>query len=474
MLLHRFKVFRLLFVVTTFLIHVFLPKKTLAKDSRDEDIFGSSAQESASPPAPVPTPVKSSENTSKAQTSLEDRLQVGGRLELKYTAFEKEGVNPGKGDFQQLSRGDLYFDGRPPNLKENYRGFLRLRFSESHSESAGQVPTQQVSTEVDELWIKGDVSQKFFLTLGRQHLKWGSGRLWNPTDFTASVARDPFASFDARLGQDLFKIHWPWEKGGHNFYMIIDSSRVRRSDDLRLLLRGEISLGSSAELALSLRKSREGPDQLGIDWSGALGPLDLYVESAFHKRNPMVFYTGQIDPQTLEVPVPGKKDHKTLRQTVVGLQYGVKYLDDDTLTAVLEYFDNELGYEARDLELYALVRGGGTPITVGRRYAGLLLNLPSPGSWNDLSLLGSAIKNLSDQTALAQVTTTYAVFGGLSIQGTVSRCFGDVGSLCFRVPESFKSLAADPRLGPQDRELLGRLPTQRTLTVFSLGVTMEI
>jgi hypothetical protein len=249
---------------------------------------------------------------------------------------------------------------------------------------------------------------------------------------------------------------------------------VRRTDDLRLLLRGEFSIGSSGEFALSLRKSREGPDQIGVDWSGALGPLDLYVESAFQKRNPMVFYTGQIDPQTLEVPVPGKKDRKVLKQTVVGLQYGIKYLDDDTLTAVIEYFDNELGYEERDLELYAMVRGGGSPLTVARRYAGVLLRLPSPGSWNDLSLMGSAIKNLADQTALAQGTATYAVFGGLSLQGTASRCFGDVGSLCFRVPESFKTLAADPRLGPQDRELLGRLPTQRTLTVFSLGMTMEI
>ena len=53
---------------------------------------------------------------------------------------------------------------------------------------------------LDQAWLAFDIAHTVFLTVGRQHVKWGVGALSTPTDFLASAPRDPLALFDARLG----------------------------------------------------------------------------------------------------------------------------------------------------------------------------------------------------------------------------------------------------------------------------------
>jgi hypothetical protein len=477
------------------------PSQLRAETDRDQEIFGESSS-LAPPVSPEKSPGKSqpnpllpaADNPSQQESgAFSQNLQIGGRLDWGMSMIEKEGTARTKGDFRQLKRADIYLDSR---LDENrnssrglrgLRGFFRLRFIEE-SPPSGRGSTDSTPTEVtpktliDEFWFKSDWRRTVFFTLGRQHLKWGSGRLWNPTDFTARESRDPFALFDARLGQDLIKAHIPFEESGHNLYFVLDNNQTQRTDDVAFLTRGEFSLGESAELALSLKKSRRGPDQLGLDWSGAIGPFDIYTETAFSRRSPKVIYQGQIGPDdsegtpegTFQVPLGRPENGRTFRQSVVGFQYVFKYRDGDTINGTLEYFDNELGYNTRDLELYALARGGENPLTVGRRALGLFIQAPSPGSFNDLNLSLSGIKNLIDSTATARLSATYSVFKEFSIQSYVNRCFGDYGALCFRIPEKFKSLSADTRISAEDRSILQQLPSQRTLTVVGVNLIMDI
>ncbi len=136
---------------------------------------------------------------------------------------------------------------------KDMRAFLRARFEELTPPRTAPAPAAVaklacgscVDSKLDELCFKWDWGDQLFMTYGKQHLKWGSGRLWNPTDFSAREVRDPFALFDRRLGQEILKIHFPQEKQGHNYYAVLKFDDMSRNDDLALALRSEFSVGES-------------------------------------------------------------------------------------------------------------------------------------------------------------------------------------------------------------------------------------
>jgi hypothetical protein len=189
---------------------------------------------------------------------------------------------------------------------------------------------QSLTTQLDQLWLKWDAYRRVFFTLGRQRIKWGSGRFWNPTDFLNAQRLDSVAILDTRLGATLLKVHVPVESLGWNFYAIANLSGAERPDDAGAAVRGEFVLGP-AELALSAQL-RGGPYaqvsplvtsvaasaqtavpatqvaqnvglnspvastprqlQLGIDLSAGVGPLDLRVESALTHGSRLMWATG--------------------------------------------------------------------------------------------------------------------------------------------------------------------------------------
>ena len=55
---------------------------------------------------------------------------------------------------------------------------------------------------LDQLWVNFDVGGRVFVTAGKQHVKWGVGKFWNPTDYLQPVTRNPLAVFDERVGDD--------------------------------------------------------------------------------------------------------------------------------------------------------------------------------------------------------------------------------------------------------------------------------
>jgi hypothetical protein len=71
---------------------------------------------------------------------------------------------------------------------------------------------------LDQLWVNFDVDRRIFVTAGKQHVKWGVGKFWNPTDYLHPVPRNPLAVFDERVGTMMVKLHAPWEALGWNAY----------------------------------------------------------------------------------------------------------------------------------------------------------------------------------------------------------------------------------------------------------------
>lgn len=457
-------------MLASFLVATLASTATVhAQDARDDEIFGAAA--AGSPPAATPsTPAASAPAHTPATTSnatidgkLGDSLQVGGRLEMRATASKVEDSKVGDGPLEQLKQADLYFDSRP---NANVRAFLRARFSE-------QTSVKGVEQALDELWIKADWQRAVFFTVGKQHVKWGSGHTWNPTDFTASQSKDPFELFDRRLGQTMVKIHIPDEKRAFNYYALAQVADAKRNDDVGGALRGEFAFLGSGELALSFAAQRSQPTRAGIDVSTALGPIDAYVEAAASRRQTRTFYKGTLDPKNGQLPTAYQDDRKTFSQVVGGITKTWKYNDDDNATFGGEYFQNGLGYDDRDLAIYSLVNGQSPALYTGRRYASVFATLPSPGSWNDSAFYLSALRNLSDKSAQARLTATWTFYKEATLDLFVSRCFGDYGELCFRVPDTYQSLAQSPLIPTEQQKIIANLPTKRTIATAGAGFTMS-
>lgn len=455
--------------------------QALAQVQTEDEIFGGQApeekKEEKGKEAEVSKPSASAE-------ALMDKLQIGGRLEIRSSSSKVEDQRFAKGPYNQNKTADIYFDTRPNN---DVRVFFRTRFYEANtrtSEDGSNPPTadtpsptdtrgvEVISQSIDELWFKWDIEDTLFVTAGKQHVKWGRGRFWNPTDFTAQTPKDPFALFDRRLGQELLKLHLPFEKEGHNLYAIFQFDDAQRNDDIGVALRGEFAFGSSGEAALTFQNRRGSPLRLGADLGTGLGSFDLNLEAAFSKRNPRTFYKGDFDVDTLTYPEPYQKRDKWYSQYVANLEYAFKYNDDDSIMMGVEGFWNELGYEDRLLEFYSLVNGQSQILYSGKRYVGAYVNLPMPGSWNETNFYLNGIQNLSDGTALLRMTGTWTLYKQITLEAYVSGCFGKYGELCFKVPDEIVNSPNYLQLPEETRVVIGALP--RKYTTFVTGVALSM
>jgi hypothetical protein len=223
---------------------------------------------------------------------------------------------------------------------------------------------------------------------------------------------------------------------------------------------------------VTFQTRQDSPIRYGLDVSSGLGPIDVYAEAALTKRQSRDFYEGDLDPVAGSLPTVTDREDDTFTQGVAGVQYSLKYNDDDSVNVGAEYFDNGLGYDDRTLQLYSLIMGESSPLYAGRRYAGAFLRAPTPGSWNETSFFVNALRNLSDQSTVARLTATWLVHKDATFEAFVSQCFGDYGEFCFRIPDKFVALAASPALTPEQKQTLLGLPTKRTKTTAGVAMSM--
>lgn len=412
-----------------------------------------------------------------ADSELIDKMQIGGRLELRANAGKVDDQRFQESPYTQSKTADLYFDTRP---NKDTRAFFRLRFYEDNS-TTDQSQSVLTSTEkndnatirnsIDELWVKWDIDDTLFVTAGKQHVKWGRGRFWNPTDFTAIEAKDPFSLFDRRLGQEMIRLHLPFEKEGHNFYAIAQFDDTQRNDDVGLALRAEFDIGQSGETAFSFQSKRGRPVKAGADFGMGFGNFDLNLETAFLTRDTSPRYRGDLDLQASVFPTTHYNDKKVYNQSVANVEYVWKYNDDDNMTLGLEGFWNEMGYDDRVLEFYSLIQGQSKVLYAGKQYVATYARLASPGNWNDSAFIINGVQNISDQTALVRLTATYTFYKQITAEAYVSRCLGEYGELCFRVPDTIVDGIAT--LPPNLQALLTTLPTKTTRTIFGGSLYMN-
>ncbi|MBI2373137.1 MAG: hypothetical protein HYV07_03980 [Deltaproteobacteria bacterium] len=389
------------------------------KDSRDADVFGSGSDSASMTSSTSEMPVEpelggdSSERIFSRLDETNDRLQIGGRMYLRLDLAASEGTPALEQALSSPSLFDLYLDARPSERLRGYvRGRLRYDFTAREDEAPNPLTGRArvpVSAALDQLYAKFDVGQVLFVTLGKQAVRFGTGRFWNPTDFLNQQRLDPLAVFDERLGVGLLKLHAPIESLGWNLYAIGSFEGATSLEQLGGAVRAEVLL-EQTELSVSVAARKGQPIVLGFDVSSGVWLFDLKAELALLHDVRAKHWKGAFIVGASDAVFPEEVDRSDdwIPQLVLGAEVSLKYSDEDNLTLGAEYFYNDAGYSSSSLYPWLGVRqvGFGEPIQylyLGLHYAAAYFLLMGPGSWNDTTVIGSSIANLSDMSALLRL-----------------------------------------------------------------------
>jgi len=410
-------------------------------DERDSAFFGGDDVIDAS--APKDQPVTSDElqeegrllsgdEIERRMGLRENKLDVGGSLFLRMNyAASSEGI-PETFPVDSPNLLDLYLDARP---NDRLRAFVRARvthyFDETERVSALGVPAERGTRgALDQLWLKFDVERTVFVTAGRQSIRWGVGRFWNPTDFVNVARRDPLAVLDERLGVSLLKLHLPVEASGWNFYGIANVENASSPDEIGGALRVEKLIGTT-EISFSTAARKDQPFLVGADVSFPLGVLDLRAEVALSHGDERLFFRGPVGLTPPRPPVAFTRENEWIPQAVVGAEVAIAYSEEDSLSVGAEYFYNGAGYDDTDLYPWLFLSGNFSPLYLGKHYAALYASAAAPGSWNDTTLIASLLSNVSDGSFLSRFDYRVRLLTFLDVNAFVAWHFGSRGEMHF-------------------------------------------
>ncbi|HZH79221.1 MAG TPA: hypothetical protein VEY88_24555 [Archangium sp.] len=446
------------------------------------------ASEPEAPAAPVASGSASTEQDRDAQAldgpaatnafdteeATEDPLKIGGRFYLRALTQGNEGVSFGNTTFSSPMLVDGYLDARP---SDRLRGFVlgRLTFDPTRRAGSGNFLSADPMTNavaeprvlLDQAWLRFDLNRTLFFTAGKQHVKWGTSRFWNPTDFLSPQRRDPLALFDARTGATMLKVHVPWEARGWNFYAIGLLDNAGPASTLGRVggaARAEVVLGQT-ELGLDAVLQRGRKPRFGLDFSSALGPLDVYGEFALSKGSDVPHFrlpegvsltdllgqlqggNGGMPPDLGALPIERYFPDGYMPQASGGATWTFAWSENDTATVGVEYFFNSLGYPTSLVYPYLILQGQFQPFFIGQHYAALYAVVAGPGSWDNTNFILSNLGNLSDRSFTTRLDMTHRALRFLSVEAFVAASYGQKGGE-FRFALDLPALSMGPQQLP--------------------------
>ena len=451
------------------------PSLTQASEevNRDEAIFG----EAAATDETLEEALESSLEARNRQTT------VGGQLYSRVSYSLNKEDSALNSPINSPSLADIYLDSRP---NDHLRGYMRGRFHYTFSfqdtnAASPWGPASQSDFSLDQLWFKFNIAERVYVTFGKQPLRWGSGRFWNPTDFVNSQTRDPLAFVDERTGLGLLKLHLPLEDLGWNFYAIINGDGAQSPNEAGFALRGEF-LFQTTEISISAADRKGGPEQLGLDISTGVGPFDLHLETAAHRRTPTLFFKGSSEapigyPVFGYDPIPELTSRdEWLYQAVAGIEFGINYSDEDTLYIGAEFFYNQMGYQNPELFTWLAATGSFRPLYLGEQYASLYLALPNPGQLKHSSVTLSGLANLSFDSYITRLDYRVRALTFLDFFMGVTGYFGKSSDLRFAanvdgrpLSESEESLV---KSGLQNRTVLNDDDINSIIAIMNQGLSI--
>ncbi|MEN9786130.1 MAG: hypothetical protein RLZZ299_1394 [Pseudomonadota bacterium] len=417
-------------------------------ESRDEDaMFGGTTAPAESTPDPAVAPPESLPGLPAGPSeaaigavlaAADDRLVFGGRMYLRSNVAVPEDAEPENVRLDSPNLLDMFADARPNDTLRAYTS-VRLRHDFATLNGDTSVFGQALSPSrvtLDQMWLKFDVARAVYVTAGRQRVKWGAGRFWNPTDVLNRQRLDALAFFDERTGVSMVRAHLPIERWGANVYGVVDieganalvpdEAAATRVNGVGGALRAEWAFPLGEVTATAARRA-EGLTVLGGDLSVAVGPLDLRVEGAVAKGGDAHRWTGALDLSQGTLPTRVDRGEEWIPQVTAGIEVPVRLNDEDTLAMGAEAFWNDAGYDDPTLYPWLLAQGDFQGFYVGRAYAAVYAFLSGPGNWDDTAFTASTLANLSDESLISRldVSTTLATYLQLNVFGQVS--YGEHG-----------------------------------------------
>jgi hypothetical protein len=417
----------------------------------------------------------------------ENPLQIGGQLYLRSQVSGQQGTDPWT--LSSPSLLDVYLDARP---NPRVRGFIQGRMSFDPTAAPGSGTTGQVmngsngafagtsatgfsnfttsrgpTSILDQMWLRFDVQNRLFITAGKQHVRWGTGRFWQPTDYLHPIKRNPLDVFDARPGQTMLKLHVPWESRGWNFYAFAVTEDPNQATNYVKQVAG----GARAEIVLfdaeigldTLVKDGQKP-RFGVDFSTGIWELDVYADVGIRYGEDFSVVQRIQDPSagvpcipdpTRLIPAGATVNDLSAQyevrplsgiktQAVGGVNWSHKYNDNDMFTVGAEYFYNQPGYSDPSLYPGLLFNTSGTTMLnffyTGRHYGALFASFPAPYSWNLSTFTLSTLGNLSDDSFVSRVDYSYTLLTHITLEAFAGVHYGTAGGefrLGFKIPDQY-------------------------------------
>ena len=412
-----------------------------AQDEREADMFGGNdaekpphetAREGPDEVRPEPTPDE--RDFAPPQAGLlsdqDNALALGGQLFLRLNGSFSEDQTVGTLPLSSPSLVDFFADVRP---NDRVRGFAQVRLNYDFTVVEGDADflgNERVPFELllDQLWVKLDLGRVVFITAGRQRIRWGTGRFWNPTDFINTDVRNSIDFFDQRLGVNLLKVHFPFEQLGWNLYLIGTLDNVDAPEEAGVAARAEFLFGE-VELAVSTLVKKDAPLRLGLDASAGLWLFDLRAETTIQRGLGRPKFAGELDFAARVFPEQVDTDGDVFFQGVFGADLTLKYTDQDSVIMGAEYFYNQAGYANAELYPFLALNGAFTPLFLGQHYVAGYAVLPQPFAFNDTSFTLSTIANLSDKSVLSRLDVQHTVLTYLTFNVFAGYHWGNIGEL---------------------------------------------
>ncbi len=297
---------------------------------------------------------------------------------------------------------------------------------------------------LDQMWISFDIEHEVFVTAGKQHVKWGTGRFWTPTDYLHPIKRNPLDVFDARPGTTMLKLHFPWESRAWNFYAFgvyrgSEQPRPTRWARSPAPARAEFVEGP-AELGLDVFAKRGQKPRVGVDFSVGVGDFDLYTDIGLRAGSDFPIVT-QIDPVP-HVPVPMARWCRTSPPQSPRL-HGDRHRSRrswpaspgraNTTTTTCSRSAASTSTTRSDTPIRRSIPAcfienqratSSTPAGTTRR---VFASLPAPYSWNYTTFTLSTIGNLSDKSFVSRLDYSVTLLTHLTFEAFAAVHYGHLG-----------------------------------------------
>ena len=386
-----------------------------------------------------------------ANAAPDNPLTIGGQLYLRAQTSVPYKGDPYTWSLAAPSLIDVFFDARP---NDRVRAYIlgRVGFDPTAAPS-GTAPamlnnpstgfssfttSRGPTALLDQMWIGFDLERRVFVTAGKQHVKWGTGHIWTPTDYLHPTKRNPLDVFDVRGGVTMLRLQVPWEAQAANLYgyAVFEDPTLpsSKAEQVAGAARAEfILLGAEVGLDVFAKKGQKA--RFGVDLSTGVGDFDIYADAGIHLGNDFYGVPAgtAVNPDgtglPTAVPIAGVKT-----QLVAGASWSRKYNDNDLFTVGAEYFYNQLGYNDRHIYPALIAETIANPelpmatfFYLGRHYAALSLSLPAPYSWNYTTFTLSTLGNLSDGSYVSRLDYAVTFLTHLTFQAFVALHFGQEG-----------------------------------------------